>query len=157
MLCQKCQKNNATVKIVKNYNGHITEQYLCQGCAGGEELTFSDFPKDNLFNDLLGVFSPVSTSDYVCDKCHTSYKEFKQTGKFGCEECFDKFEGYIDKLFKNIHSSNTHSGKIPKRCGEHLKLKRQKADLKAALQKAIQDENYEEAARIRDIIKEMEG
>ena len=43
MLCEKCKKNNATVKIVKNYNGIITEKHLCQVCAGNDEFNFSEF------------------------------------------------------------------------------------------------------------------
>lgn len=157
MLCEKCHKNNATIKIVKNINGNITEQYLCQSCANSQELGFHDFTKDNPFNSLFNIFSPAITSDYLCPECNTSYKEFKQTGKLGCGECFIKFENYLDEVFKNFHGSTTHTGKIPKRCGEHLKIKKQKENLKALLNKAILDENYEEAARIRDEIRGMEA
>ncbi|MBE7015017.1 MAG: excinuclease [Ruminococcaceae bacterium] len=157
MLCEKCKKNNATVKIVKNYNGIITEKHLCQVCAGNDEFNFSEFSKGSILNDLFGMFTPVTTSDYVCDRCNTSYKEFKETGKFGCADCYEKFEVYLDPLFKNIHASSSHTGKIPKRCGEDLKNKKLKSELKLKLQKAIAEENYEEAAKIRDEIKGLEG
>lgn len=157
MLCEKCKKNNATVKIVKNYNGNITEKHLCQTCAGNDDFSFSEFSNGSILNDLFGMFTPVITSDFICDRCHTSYKEFKETGKFGCEDCFKKFESYLEPLFKNIHTSSSHTGKIPKRCGEDLKIKKKKSELKLKLQKAISEENYEEAARIRDELREMEG
>ena len=157
MLCQKCQKNNATVKIIKNYNGNITEQYLCQSCAGNDEIHISDITNNTIFNELFGMFKPVISSDYVCDKCHTTYNEFKKTGKFGCEKCFLKFEPYLDSLFRNIHSSDTHKGKLPKKCADEIIRKREKEDLKESLKKAIYEENYEEAARLRDIIRKMEG
>lgn len=157
MLCQKCQSNQATVKIVKNINGNITEEYLCKSCANGEDINFKDFYNENLFENFFNVFSPTISSSLICDRCKTSYNEFKKTGKFGCSECFFKFQGYLDSTLKNIHGSSTHTGKYPKRCGEHLKLKKEKNDLKILLSEAIAKENYEEAAKLRDRIKELEG
>lgn len=157
MLCQKCHKNNATIKIVKNINGNVTEQYLCQECANGEEIGFYDFTKDNPFNSLFNIFSPSTPADFSCKTCGTSYAEFERTGKFGCADCYLKFEGNLDSIFKNIHGNNAHTGKLPKRCGGELKLKKQKESLKSLLQKAILEENYEEAARLRDEIRGMEG
>ena len=55
MLCQKCQKKNATVKIVKNHNGHITEEYLCKDCAGTVDLKFKDFGADGIFDNFFNL------------------------------------------------------------------------------------------------------
>ena len=157
MLCQKCQSNQATIKLIKNINGNITEQYLCKACANGEDINFKDFYKDNLFDNFFNAFSPSISSPLMCDRCQTTYNEFKKTGKLGCSDCFFKFQGYLDSTLKNIHGSTTHTGKYPKRCGEHLKLKKEKNELKRLLSEAISNENYEEAAILRDRIKEMEG
>lgn len=155
MLCQKCQKNNANVKIVKNYNGNITEQYLCSECANKEDINFTGFKTDNIFNNLFNVFTPISSSELICDDCKTTYKEFKKTGKFGCASCYEKFERYLDPLFKNIHGSTLNNSKLPKRCGETLRLKRKEEDLKEQLRKAVSEENFEEAAKPRDEIKAL--
>ena len=157
MLCQKCQKKNATVKIVKNHNGHITEEYLCKDCAGTVDLKFKDFGADGIFDNFFNLLSPSPGGNPSCDGCGTTFLEFKNHGKLGCEHCFETFSGYLDKTLKNYHGASTHTGKIPKRSGEGLKLKKEKESLKTELQRAIIEERYEDAARLRDKIKELEG
>ena len=157
MLCQKCQKKNATVKIVKNHNGHITEEYLCKDCAGMVDLKFKDFGADGIFDNFFNLLSPAPGGNPSCDGCGTTFLEFKNHGKLGCNHCFETFSGYLDKTLKNYHGASLHTGKIPKRSGEGLKLKKEKESLKAELQKAIIEERYEDAANLRDKIKELEG
>lgn len=157
MLCQKCQKKNATVKIVKNHNGHITEEYLCKDCAGTVDLKFKDFGADGIFDNFFNLLSPSPGGNPSCDGCGTTFLEFKNHGKLGCDHCFEAFSGYLDKTLKNYHGASTHTGKIPKRSGEGLKLKKEKESLKTELQRAIIEERYEDAARLRDKIKELEG
>ena len=156
MLCEKCKKNQATVKIIKNYNGNISEEYLCPICAKEENISFNIFPKANMGEGLFNLFSPVASKELTCDKCNTTYSEFKSKGKFGCEECFGKFEKYLDSIFKNIHSSTEHKGKLPKKCGEELRKKKEKEELRDKLSRAIAEERYEDAIVLRDRLKEME-
>ena len=146
-----------TVKIVKNHNGHITEEYLCKDCAGMVDLKFKDFGADGIFDNFFNLLSPSPGGNPSCDGCGTTFLEFKNHGKLGCEHCFETFSGYLDKTLKNYHGASTHTGKIPKRSGEGLKLKKEKESLKTELQRAIIEERYEDAARLRDKIKELEG
>ena len=158
MLCKRCGKNNANIKIVKNYNGNVEEIYLCSACASQEDLNFNqEFYNPSLFGNLFNIFTPLGTKEIICDKCNTSYSEFKQSGKFGCAHCFNKFEPYLDPLFKNIHGATIHTGKLPKRSAEPIRIKRQADDLKKKLKLAIAEENFEEAAKLRDEIKGLEG
>ena len=158
MLCQKCNKNSATVKIVKNFNGNVEEIYLCSACAEKEDLNLSEeFFSNSLFDNLFNIFTPLGTKELICENCNTSYSEFKKTGKFGCSSCYDKFKGYLDPLFKNIHGATNHTGKLPNRSASSLILKRKKQDLKELLKKAVMEENFEEAAKIRDEIKSIEN
>lgn len=158
MLCQKCGKNNASVKIVKNYNGNVEELHLCSACASKEDLNFNqDFYNHPLFSSLFNAFTPLGKNEVVCDRCKTSYSEFKKSGKFGCSDCFNKFEPYLESLFKNIHGATAHTGKLPKRSAEPLRLKRHTDDLKKKLKQAIAEENFEEAAKLRDEIRSIEG
>ena len=92
MLCEKCKKIQATVKIIKNYNGNVSEEYLCPVCAKEENISFNMFSTNSIGDSLFNLFSPAPSKELVCDKCNTTYKEFKAKGKFGCEECFNKFE-----------------------------------------------------------------
>lgn len=157
MLCQKCQKKNATVKIVKNHNGNITEEYLCKDCAGTVDLKFKDFSADGIFDNFFSLLSPAPGGNPHCKGCDTTFLEFKKTGKLGCVHCFETFSPYLDKTLKNYHGASVHTGKIPKRSGEGIKIKKEMDSLKAELQKAVYEERYEDAAGLRDKIRELEG
>ena len=128
MLCQKCKKNNANVKIVKNYNGNIEELYLCSSCAGNEDLNFNEnMYSGSLFDNFFNIFTPLGISELICDNCKTTYSQFKKNGKFGCAGCIDAFERYLDPLFKNIHGSVSHCGKLPKRSAARSTLTKETA------------------------------
>lgn len=157
MLCQKCGKNNANVKIVKNYNGNIEELYLCSVCAGKEDLNFNmNIHSGSLFDNFFNIFTPLEVNELICEKCKTTYSCFKKSGKFGCEQCFSTFENYLDPMFKNIHGATHHTGKLPIRSAEPIRRKKELELLKADLKDAITKENFEEAAKLRDQIREIE-
>lgn len=157
MLCQKCGKNNANVKIVKNFNGNIEEFYLCSACADKKDLNFSiNIHPESLFDNFFNIFTPPEVTELICEKCGTTYSKFKKNGKFGCDQCFNTFETYLDPIFKNIHGATSHNGKLPKRSAEPLRRKKELENLKAELKDAIIKENFEEAARLRDQIRDIE-
>ena len=158
MLCERCKKNNANIKIVKNYNGNIEELYLCSECAEKEDINFNKgIYKNSLFDDMFNVFTPRVSSELKCQTCNMTYSEFKKKGKFGCADCYSAFEKYLDPVFKNIHGATCHEGKIPERSSAPLKLKKEIARLKEELKKAVAEENFEEAARLRDEIRGKEN
>ncbi len=165
MLCQECQQNPANVHITKIINGKKTEMHLCEICAQKkEELDFSfepQFSLQNLFGSLLhdglsGVGEKASLSKLQCPGCGLTFAQFSQIGRLGCSECFLAFGERLHLLLRRIHGSSSHSGKIPARIGGKARLKRELADLKEQLQAAVQRENFEQAALLRDKIKEME-
>ena len=157
MLCQKCGKNNANVKIVKNYNGNVEEFYLCSSCANKEDFNLSQsINTGNLFDNFFNIFTPLEVKELVCDKCKTTYSNFKKNGKFGCDKCFSSFAGSLDPIFKNIHGATSHTGKLPKRCAEPIRRKKELENLKSDLKDAVTKENFEEAAQLRDKIRELE-
>src|SRR5699024_895393 len=92
-----------------------------------------------------------------CPKCEMTLSEFKRVGKFGCSECYQTFSSQLDPIFRRVHSGNTtHLGKIPKRKGGHLHLKKDLKSLRTDLQVFIQNEEFEKADDVRDEIKELE-
>lgn len=156
MLCQKCGTNNANIKIVKNINGNVFETYLCSECAKEDDLTVNI--NSNFFEPIFSnIFSPTASSNPVCHTCGLSYREFKNSGKFGCSECVDVFAPFLDSLLKNIHGSISHTGKLPKKAAEPINRKRGINELKQKLQKAIENQEFEQAAIFRDEIKKLEA
>ena len=164
MLCQKCNKNEASVRFTQVINGQKSEVYLCHHCASemGDFGGFSsienlfDFNLGNFFNGILGATQSPKQAGVVCPTCGMGIGEFSKLGKFGCADCFRAFGDTIDPLFRRVQGNVRHVGKVPGRCAGDLKLKRELETLKSDLKKAIEQEEFEEAARLRDKIKELE-
>lgn len=181
MLCEKCQENEATIHYTELVNGVRAEHHLCSACAqtldlsGYANVLNSDFPFARL---LTGLFAAGRASSLaaenpmahvVCPKCGMNYEEFTHVGKFGCSECYNVFGPLIDENMKKIHGNNVHTGKkyhvnpegeaenaaqktsIPKMSKEEELLL-----LQAKLKEAIELENYEDAAHLRDTIKALQ-
>jgi protein arginine kinase activator len=86
-----------------------------------------------------------------------TYEQFKTCGKLGCAHCYHTFANEMESLMKNVQGSTRHEGKYPKRSGVEMRQKREAEQLRTQLQKAISEENFEEAAALRDRIKELEA
>lgn len=113
----------------------------------------------DLFSDFFESFDvfPVYREDRRCPKCGRSYYDFQKTGRLGCSECYSAFETPVRTTLMQMQKSSTHTGKIPSKQSAELSKKRQLADLKAQLAKAVTDENYELAAKLHKEIKGLEG
>ncbi|MEA3507200.1 MAG: UvrB/UvrC motif-containing protein [Elusimicrobiota bacterium] len=161
MLCEKCHKRPATVHIKKIVSGRQTEVNLCQQCASQamsdsvNPFSFkSDFMHD--FSDMLAGFSDsgkkeIPKDEKKCPKCGSTYKDFKETGRLGCEKCYDTFQDKLDTLLRRLQGSIQHAGKTPKGSEKAGQIE----ELKKELQYCISKEEYERAAVIRDKIKEL--
>ena len=153
MLCEKCGQHQASVHLQQNINGEKSELHLCQNCAANVETPLSF---DHLLQAFLGSFAAPQLAQPVSAKCPTcglTYANFQNTGRLGCADCYNAFRPELDLLLKNIQGSNKHFGKFPHVSGAELLSKRRVETLKAALGKAVENEEYEEAARLRDEIR----
>ena len=81
------------------------------------------------------------------------FEQFRKIGRLGCRECYKQFSDELVPILRRIHGNTVHNGKVPKRAGVELRITRQIQQLKSKLQKAVEVENFEEAARLRDRIK----
>jgi protein arginine kinase activator len=167
MLCQICNKNVPSVHLTKKTNGKIIEVYLCDQCANKHNGFLN--PPHNV-NDFVANFINVNiktskTQNLQCKSCGTTFKEIQVTGKLGCAECYTTFSNKLISIIKNIHGNVKYEGKPPKNYtkspkeirAEQLANKSEKVtSLKVQLQQAIQKEEYEKAAIIRDKIKLLE-
>ncbi len=165
MLCQECHKNEANIQIIKSMDGKQTEEFLCEQCARDrEELDFSFEPQFSLHKlfasmlnqGILGSRESMLAAKSQCPECGLSFAQFSQVGRLGCSECFEAFDERLRPLLRRIHASSNHTGKIPARTQRRVKYKRELDQLKEELQHKIQNEEFEEAAVLRDKIKAME-
>lgn len=164
MLCQNCNKRIATVHVTQLINNKKVEMYLCEQCARekGQMDLGSHFNLNELFGGIMGYGSsrePYRTSvseKLICDKCSMSYSDFKKTGKLGCSRCYEVFNDKLSPLVRRIHGNVEHQGKLPSRISPNIKNSKEIRNLKQLLNKAIQNEEYEKAAKIRDEIRQLE-
>ncbi len=169
ILCERCQERPATTTYTQSLNGKTTQVHLCSECAkelglgGSFGQLLSAFP----FSDLLGnIFMQPLTSaqrqsrklpEQSCPKCHTTIQEIAQSGRLGCPECYRFFADCLSETIEKIHGQTKHTGKIPHSAEEQTKLRREIERLRETQQKAVSEEDFETAARLRDQIKELEG
>ena len=168
MLCQNCNKNEANTHIKQIINGEMTETHLCSDCANhlGYNDMFSDFDFNfnGIFGGLLGdMISPMLLGNVKrCEKCGCSYNDIVRDGKVGCSECYRTFYDKLAPSIQRIHGKLHHTGKtaiLTERAPEpviqdnSVKI----AALKNQMDEAVKTQNFEEAARLRDEIKSLEG
>ncbi|MDN3019622.1 UvrB/UvrC motif-containing protein [Paenibacillus sp. BSR1-1] len=171
MICQECNQRPAALHFTKFINGEKTEVHLCEKCAQekGEMFIFngeSGFAFNNLLAGLLNIdpsFKKPSQSPFhqeevlQCDHCSMTFPQFLKVGRFGCAYCYETFKEQLKPVLGRLHSGNwAHNGKIPKRIGSGIYLRKQLDELKNALRDSIISEEFERAAEIRDKIRNLE-
>ena len=174
MLCQKCHKKTASVFISSIINGQETKTYLCSDCVKDYPLLNLNLDEPFSIKDLIENFNTkeIKPKEYsnkqlslkeetlenhiVCSNCHTTYDEYRQTGKLGCSNCYEAFHRKLKHILKNIHGYTEYIGKIPKSDDNHIYISNEIKILKEDLNRAVEKEEYEKAADIRDKIRALE-
>jgi len=157
MLCQKCGMNEATVHMVQVINGKKAEQHLCSECANMQEKSWFDTGV-NINKMLSGFFEPIHRQESVkCKGCGVSFDEYLKTGLLGCSDCYTAFENLLAGPLKRLQGGAVrHRGK-KLGSASNEKQEEKAPSLKEQLKSAIETENYELAAELRDRIREQEG
>ncbi len=161
MLCQRCGQNTATTHIKTVINGTVTELNLCGYCAAKEGYTsLSNGSITNMLASMLG--QTMKMGDKIpqksCSCCGASFSEIAETGKAGCANCYTEFKSELLPYLKRIHGSVKHNGKtLGTKQLTVVNDENELVSLKAKLAELVAAEKYEEAAVIRDRIKEKEG
>ena len=162
-LCDLCQINPAILKITQIVGNEKTDLNLCKKCAEEKGLgnPLSGIPS-NFGAVLIGLISqgmPERTrtvSSVTCDRCGTNKTDFESKGLLGCGNCYETFVDDLKFILRRIHGSNKHIGHRPSTRRKVKKLPDINL-LRRQLQSAIDDENFEEAARLRDLVRDYEA
>jgi len=161
MLCEECGRKEAAFHYTEIINGFATELHLCEDCAQKKGI---NFPASFSFADLLGGLLeseslPSLARESNCKNCGLSYSDFKKSSFLGCSQCYRYFHQSLEPLLKKIHGSSKHIGKSPKKKGKEKERGKEGYDielLQSQLKEAVAKEEFEEAAKLRDKIKEIE-
>ncbi len=167
MLCQNCGKSQATTHIKRVVNGDTTEHHLCSQCAGelGYTDMFSGFAPLSLsdfFSDFLGDFNKKAIGAKVlrCPRCGNSFNDIVRESRLGCAECYRTFYEKLQPSLERIHGRANHNGKtvaVNHAAQKQPDKQEQIATLKRQLQDAVDKQEFEQAAKLRDEIIALEG
>lgn len=159
--CRRCSKP-ATLHITELRKGEAVEIHLCESCASeylaqgeGSELTDPDAAE--LETEAEASDESETASGPTCPHCGITYREFRSQGRLGCPNDYDVFEAELGPLLENIHGTRQHRGKIPRRAPDSSRRQHELIRLRSDLKQAIEAEHYEEAAKLRDRIQEIES
>lgn len=161
MKCMKCNQNEASVYYEQNVNGKVTKLALCPECAAAEGIGTGDmFGGFNLLGNFFDLgHSPVlvKKEQKKCPVCGCSFDDIVKSGTVGCSECYKTFSSELAPTVRRIHGSAVQTGRRPVNSPKDEKPKDKLFSLRDELQKAIKAEEYEKAAKIRDMIKAEEA
>ena len=162
MKCDNCNKA-ATVHLTEIKGGKKIEKHLCEQCAAQNEglPVKSHTPINELLTNFVMAHSGLQKEmGTACEGCGMTWAEFRQSGLFGCERDYTMFEKDLKPLLQRANEGQTHHvGKVPaRRGGTGVPAKRapDTARLRKELQRAVESEDYERAAKLRDQIKQAE-
>ncbi len=164
MQCEKCQQNVANVHLTDVVNNTKREYHLCKECAKIQGVSLQ--AQLQKFKDLTlpEFFAPsfeesgserAESAPEDCPRCKMSYLRFRRDGKFGCSHDYTVFLSTLDELFEKIHESTRHIGRAPARFQQEDSQQGQLHQLREQLKRAVQGEQYEKAAEIRDQMRLM--
>jgi len=160
MFCDICGKKEATVHLTEIVNDKVTKLHLCEECARekGAEMEEHFGLSDLLagLSDLGATMEPGTVETVKCPNCGSTYQNFRKIGRFGCGECYEAFKKQLAPILKRIHGTDRHVGKVSITAGKTVKDTKSLQELKMKMEKAIEAEEFEEAARLRDKIRELE-
>jgi len=162
MVCDNCGSGDAVVHLTQIVNNEMSTFHLCERCAAEKGLETTPEPVNFPLTDFLAQMGevgahPAAEPTEACSFCGLTFAAFKETGRLGCPHCYTTFESHLRSLLRRIHGGTQHIGKVylpPDPTATEME-KRLEA-LRRKLQRAVDAEDFERAARIRDEIRTME-
>jgi len=164
MRCQICEKNEATIHLTEINHGKRTEMHICSRCAQEQGITVkSQMPLNELLSSLLAS-QPEDDEllgsleeEKKCPNCGFTLAQFRNEPRLGCPYDYEVFAKQLLPLIKRAHDGKKrHCGKVPSRISTDTKKQIQFTTLRQQLNEAIQKEDYEAAAELRDKIEKLE-
>jgi protein arginine kinase activator len=156
MKCQNCPKA-ATLHITEVISEtQFEELHLCEDCA--QKYLYE--PQPSKVVGKLGESEEADEAGIIagrqCEVCGLKFVDFRNTGRLGCPHDYSAFQAELTPLLEGIHGGVKHSGKTPRRLPQTRQAQQELTKLRKQLHKAVVDEAYEEAARLRDQIRQLE-
>src|SRR5437763_9498225 len=158
MMCSICKEKKASVHLTQIAGDKMQKVDLCEECAKTKGV--NDPTGFSLADLLLGlgasqeIEQAAGGTELKCPRCGFTQADFKKAGRLGCPECYQTFSEALDGLLKTMHKGTRHVGKVPESLRQARDLSDRLKVLQKKLSKAIEEEDFEEAAILRDEIKQ---
>ena len=163
MNCDHCGENEAVIHLTQIVDNKMGTFHLCETCAAEKGLEpepgVGNFPLTDFLAQMGEEEEQASSSTQTeCEYCGLTLKQFKKTGRLGCSHCYVAFDDHLRSLFRRLHGGTQHVGKVylppdPSAADLRDRLTR----LRRSLDVAVEREDFERAAQLRDQIRELEG
>jgi protein arginine kinase activator len=156
MQCEICKTMEANVHLKQVCNGIVREVHVCQDCAAKHgfdaqsQMSLTDFLFGMAGNQQQDVMLPGD--EKACPACHARWVDFKKSSRLGCAACYATFSAELGPALASMHRKDKHVGKVPARLAHTVEA----ASLRRALGDAVAAQNFEEAARLRDRLKDLQ-
>jgi len=161
MLCENCKENDAVVNLTTIKDNVVTQQHLCEKCAAEKGVETSIAPKNPLGDFLQAMQQkalPGGDDAPACHFCGATTRDFRSTGRLGCARCYTAFERQLRELLRRLHGNSRHAGRrYEPPAIELVERAGTVAQLRERLRRAIDNEQFELAAELRDRLRAVES
>lgn len=163
MRCDECGERDAEITLTEIENDEMRTVHLCSSCAEARGVGTVGSPEPPLADFLAslggeGTAPALSGAAEACPYCGTTPRDFRKTGRLGCPHCYAHFEPQLRGLLRRVHGASQHMGKVYVGAADDLDDRETRiATLQRRLERAVEIEDFEAAARLRDQIHELSG
>ncbi len=164
MSCDQCREREAVIHLTQIVNEQVTTLHLCERCAAEKGVESPGAVAKTPLGTFLAAMgkdapeqTPAPRSGESCARCGASLQDFRESGRLGCSECYHSFETPLRDLLRRLHGSTHHMGERYADRGTGTPTNgHQEADLREQLRLAVETENFELAAELRDRLRVAE-
>lgn len=165
MLCDNCKERDAIINLTQVEHDSKVTLHLCEQCAQQKGVETGVAIMKSPLGNFLGALGkgaalvPAGAEGVRCPACGSSLRDFRDTGRLGCDQCYAAFDAHLRDLLRRLHGSSQHVGErydAPGESGSGADPRSHLLDLKAQLRRAVEGENFELAAELRDQIRVLE-
>ncbi|MFQ5551569.1 MAG: UvrB/UvrC motif-containing protein [Gemmatimonadales bacterium] len=163
MICENCNEREAQIHLTQIEDNSVNTVHLCEQCAAEQgvqtgassKLPLTDFIAS--VGKTIGGAVPQELDAGSCSSCGATIQDFRKSGHLGCPACYENFGLHLRDLLRKLHGSHQHVGEVYDAPGAEVDGVRKVAELRKRLQRAVDAENFELAAEIRDELQVLEG
>jgi protein arginine kinase activator len=162
LVCDNCGSTEAVVHLTQIVNNQMSTHRLCEKCAAEKGLEATPEPVNFPLTDFLAQMGSDSmssgpASSEACPFCGLTFADFRETGRLGCPQCYETYSAHLQKLLRRVHGGTQHVGKVYLPPDPTSSDRERRLDaLKRRLQRAVDSEDFERAAELRDEIRSLE-